>query len=46
MTLIDRPFAINHTGRPFDSDSFDAILGFRPAVVSFHFGRAIEVRHE
>ena len=24
--LTDRPFAINHTGRPFDPDVFDAIL--------------------
>jgi enoyl-[acyl-carrier protein] reductase II len=36
--LTDRPFAINHTGRPFDPDVFDAILEERPAVVSFHMG--------
>ncbi len=35
-TLTDRPFAINHTGRPFDPEVFDAILDFSPAVVSFH----------
>lgn len=35
-TLTDRPFAINHTGRPFDPEVFDAILDFGPAVVSFH----------
>jgi enoyl-[acyl-carrier protein] reductase II len=32
----DRPFAINHTGRPFDPAVFDAILDFAPRVVSFH----------
>jgi enoyl-[acyl-carrier protein] reductase II len=35
-TLTDRPFAINHTGRPFDPEVFDEILDSRPAVVSFH----------
>jgi enoyl-[acyl-carrier protein] reductase II len=34
----DRPFAINHTGRPFDPDVFDAILEEAPAVISFHIG--------
>jgi enoyl-[acyl-carrier protein] reductase II len=34
--LTDRPFAINHTGRPFDPEVFDAILDFGPRVVSFH----------
>jgi enoyl-[acyl-carrier protein] reductase II len=33
--LTDRPFAINHSGRPFDPDVFEAVLDFRPAVVSF-----------
>ncbi len=32
--LTDRPFAINHSGRPFDPDVFEAVLDFRPAVVS------------
>jgi nitronate monooxygenase/enoyl-[acyl-carrier protein] reductase II len=36
--LTDRPFAINHTGRPFDADVFAAILEAAPAAVSFHLG--------
>ena len=36
--LTDRPFAINHTGRPFDEEVFAAILEARPAAVSFHMG--------
>jgi enoyl-[acyl-carrier protein] reductase II len=36
--LTDRPFAINHTARPFDPEVFDQILDFGPAVVSFHLG--------
>jgi nitronate monooxygenase/enoyl-[acyl-carrier protein] reductase II len=36
--LTDRPFAINHTARPFDPAVFDQIIDFRPAVVSFHLG--------
>lgn len=36
--LTDRPFAINHTGRPFDDEVFDAILEAAPAAVSFHIG--------
>jgi nitronate monooxygenase/enoyl-[acyl-carrier protein] reductase II len=36
--LTDRPFAINHTGRPFDREAFDATLAFRPAAISFHMG--------
>jgi nitronate monooxygenase/enoyl-[acyl-carrier protein] reductase II len=36
--LTDRPFAINHTTRPFDSDAFEATLEERPAVISFHMG--------
>jgi nitronate monooxygenase/enoyl-[acyl-carrier protein] reductase II len=36
--LTNRPFAINHTGRPFDPEVFDEILDFGPAVVSFHLG--------
>src|SRR5262245_6171852 len=34
--LTDRPFAINHTVRPFDEEAFAATLAFRPAAVSFH----------
>ena len=33
-----RPFAINHTARPFDPAVFDQILDFGPADVSFHLG--------
>jgi nitronate monooxygenase/enoyl-[acyl-carrier protein] reductase II len=34
----DRPFAINHTIRPFDEEAFEATLRFRPAAISFHIG--------
>lgn len=34
----DRPFAINHTARPFDEAAFAATLAVRPAAVSFHLG--------
>jgi nitronate monooxygenase/enoyl-[acyl-carrier protein] reductase II len=34
----DGPFAVNHTGRPFDADAFDATLRFAPAAISFHMG--------
>ena len=34
----DRPFAINHTGRPVSEDAFAASLDFRPAAISFHVG--------
>lgn len=36
--LTPRPFAVNHTARPFDDAAFEATLAFRPAVVSFHLG--------
>jgi enoyl-[acyl-carrier protein] reductase II len=36
--LTDRPFAINHTVRPFDEDAFAATLSFGPAAISFHLG--------
>jgi nitronate monooxygenase/enoyl-[acyl-carrier protein] reductase II len=36
--LTDRPFAINHTVRPFDEEAFAATLAFRPAAISFHLG--------
>jgi enoyl-[acyl-carrier protein] reductase II len=36
--LSDRPFAINHTTRPFDEDAFQATIGFRRAAISFHLG--------
>lgn len=34
----DRPFAVNHTMRPFDEDAFAATLDAAPAAVSFHMG--------
>jgi enoyl-[acyl-carrier protein] reductase II len=36
--LTERPFAINHTVRPFDETAFAATLKFRPAAISFHLG--------
>ncbi len=36
--LTDRPFAINHTVRPFDEEAFAATLAVGPAAVSFHLG--------
>jgi nitronate monooxygenase/enoyl-[acyl-carrier protein] reductase II len=36
--LTDRPFAVNHTIRPFDPDAFEATLRFAPAAISFHVG--------
>jgi nitronate monooxygenase/enoyl-[acyl-carrier protein] reductase II len=37
-SLTDKPFAINHTVRPFDEAAFAATLEFRPAAISFHLG--------
>jgi nitronate monooxygenase/enoyl-[acyl-carrier protein] reductase II len=34
----DGPFVVNHTGRPFDADAFEATLRFAPAAISFHMG--------
>ncbi|HET6985942.1 MAG TPA: nitronate monooxygenase [Kribbella sp.] len=36
--LTDRPFAVNHTGRPLDREAFDATLQAGPAAISFHMG--------
>ena len=36
--LTDRPFAVNHTGRPFNAEAFEATLEFAPAAISFHMG--------
>jgi nitronate monooxygenase/enoyl-[acyl-carrier protein] reductase II len=36
--LTERPFAINHTMRPFDEEAFAATLAFGPTAVSFHLG--------
>jgi enoyl-[acyl-carrier protein] reductase II len=34
--LTDRPFAVNHTIRPFDDEAFAATVEFGPAAISFH----------
>ena len=36
--LTDRPFAVNHTIRPFNEEAFQATLDFAPAAISFHLG--------
>lgn len=36
--LTGRPFAVNHTARPFDPDAWRATLAAGPAVVSFAIG--------
>lgn len=41
--LTDRPFAINHTGRPLNLEAFDATLQFRPVAISFHMGVPAEL---
>lgn len=41
--LTDRPFAINHTGRPFNEEAFEATLEFAPAAASFHMGIAADL---
>jgi enoyl-[acyl-carrier protein] reductase II len=35
--LTDAPFAINHTGRPFNEEVFSACLDFGPAAISFQW---------
>lgn len=37
-SLTDRSFAVNHTGRPFNEEAFDATLNAQPAAISFHMG--------
>ena len=41
--LTNRPFAINHTGRPFNEEAFEATLEFVPAAISFHMGIAADL---
>jgi enoyl-[acyl-carrier protein] reductase II len=41
--LTDRPFAINHTGRPLNREAFDATLEAGPAAISFHMGIPAEL---
>lgn len=36
--LTDRPFAVNHTGRPLNQEAFDATLEVGPTAISFHLG--------
>ena len=36
--LTERPFAVNHTGRPLDRAAFDATLDLQPVAISFHMG--------
>jgi nitronate monooxygenase/enoyl-[acyl-carrier protein] reductase II len=36
--LTDRPFAVNHTIRPFSEEAFEATLAAAPAAISFHLG--------
>ena len=38
-----RPFAINHTGRPFNAEAFEASLEFGPAAISFHMGMPVDL---
>lgn len=37
-SLTDAPFAINHTGRPFNEETFAATLEAAPKAISFHMG--------
>jgi nitronate monooxygenase/enoyl-[acyl-carrier protein] reductase II len=41
--LTSRPFAVNHTRRPFDEEAFAATLEARPAVISFHIGDPMDL---
>ena len=41
--LTDRPFVINHTGRPFNAEAFEATLEFGPAAISFHMGVPVDL---
>ena len=41
--LTDRPFAINHTNRPFDEAAFAATLEAAPRAISFHLGVPAEL---
>lgn len=41
--LTSRPFAINHTMRPFIEEVFQAILDAAPSVISFALGRSPDI---
>jgi enoyl-[acyl-carrier protein] reductase II len=48
-SLTDRPFAVNHTMRPFSEEAWAATLEERPPVVSFAFGdprRLVKQAHD
>jgi nitronate monooxygenase/enoyl-[acyl-carrier protein] reductase II len=36
--LTDRPFVVNHTGRPLNQEAFDATLELGPSAISFTWG--------
>ncbi len=41
--LTDRPFVVNHTGRPLNDEAFEATLDLQPAAISFHMGIPAEL---
>jgi nitronate monooxygenase/enoyl-[acyl-carrier protein] reductase II len=41
--LTDRPFAVNHTMRPFDEEAFEATIRFHPAAISFHLAVPVDL---
>jgi enoyl-[acyl-carrier protein] reductase II len=41
--LTDRPFAVNHTMRPFSEEVFQAILDAAPSVISFALGQSPDI---
>ena len=41
--LTDRPYAVNHTGRPLNDEAFDATLDLQPPAISFHMGLSPEL---
>ena len=41
--LTDRPYAVNHTGRPLNDEAFEATLDLQPAAISFHMGIPAEL---
>lgn len=41
--LTARPFIVNHTGRPFSPEAFDATLTERSKAISFHMGVPAEL---
>ncbi|HEX2054155.1 MAG TPA: nitronate monooxygenase [Actinomycetota bacterium] len=41
--LTDKPFAVNHTRRPFNEESFQATLDARPPVISLALGEPADL---